>query len=167
MKNNKGFTIVELLVSFALSMILVIIMFQLIINLKELYQTSGIKTEMMNKQYLITNKMYTDLTEKKLTMISSCGVDCINFTFNDNTTTMFYVDTNNGTISYDDYTIKINNNSYIETPTISTVGFTSSSGNDRILSIKVPIYNSLFKNDNFGINIIYIYNSNELIDEYF
>ena len=65
MKNNKGFTLVEMLVSFTLSMILVIILFQLIINLKDIYMSSGMKTELIKKQYLMTNKIYTDLKKKK------------------------------------------------------------------------------------------------------
>ena len=63
MKNNKGFTLVEMLVSFSLSMILIIILFQLIINLKDVYMTSGIKTELLNKQYLMTTKIYDDRVE--------------------------------------------------------------------------------------------------------
>ena len=44
---NKGFTVVEMLSAFTLSSIIIIILFQLIINLKELYMSSGIKTELL------------------------------------------------------------------------------------------------------------------------
>jgi len=168
MKNNKGFTLVELLVSFTLSMILVIIMFQLIINLKELYTSSGVKTEMINKQYLMANKIYTDLTEKKLTAIAGCQEieECIDLTFSDGTTKRFYIDMDNKILNYDNYTIKLNSDSYFTTPTISTEGYTGGTGNNRILSINIPIYNQRFKNENFGINIVYPYNNSEVADTF-
>lgn len=163
---NKGFTIVELLVSFVLSMIIVIILFELIINLKELYLTSGLKTELLNKQNIITNKIYTDLNKKKVKMISSCGIECVTFTFSDGNAKNLSVDSNNGIVTYDNYTIRLSNNSYFSKISISEVGITSSSGKDRIFSINIPIYNQMFKNDNFGINVIYIYNHNEVINNY-
>lgn len=166
MKNNKGFTIVELLVSFVLSMIIVIIMFELIINLKELYQTSGLKTEMLNKQNLMVDKIYTDLTKKRVTMINSCGTECIAFSFNDGSNKTLSVDSNNGIVTYDNYTIKLNNGSYFSKITISDVGISMDNGNNRIFSINIPIYNQMFKNNNFGINVVYIYNNNEVINNY-
>lgn len=166
MKNNKGFTLVELLVSFTLSMILVIIMFQLIINLKELYMSSGIKTDLLNKQYLMTNKIYTDLLEKKIVAISKCEeekLNCIDLTFSDGEIKQFYVDLDNDILNYDNYIIKINNNSTFGTITISCDTITETK---KILTIKVPINNPSFKKDDFGINIVYPFNSNEVTDTY-
>ena len=73
MKNNKGFTLVEMLVSFTLSMILIIILFQLIINLKDVYMSSGLKTELLNKQNLMENKIYNDLLNRQVTSIDNCN----------------------------------------------------------------------------------------------
>lgn len=163
--NNKGFTLVELLVSFVLSMVLVIIMFELIIKLKELYVTSAIKTEMINKQNLMVNKIYTDINEKKLKAINSCGTNCINFIYSDNSTKMLYIDTAQGIINYDNYTIKLNNGSVLSSVTIRTI---SSIGPkvDKIFIIDIPIENPLFKNENFGLNIVYPYNSAEMTSDF-
>lgn len=165
MKNNKAFTLVEMLVSFTLAMILVIIMFQLIINLKELYMSSGIKTELLNKQYLMTNKIYTDLNEKKAIYIENCDnpLICIQFTFQDGTVKRLQVDETNKTITYDDYTIKLSNESYFKTMDISTY---SSATNNKIFNVNIPIYNDLFKNTDFGINIVYPYNDTEVANNY-
>lgn len=165
MKNNKGFTVVELLASFLLSSVIIVILFQLIISLKELYQTSGLKTNLVNKQNLMINKINADLLEKDVTEISSCGEDCIQFTFSDTTQKRFYVDVNNGTISYDNYTINLDNKSYFSTITI-TVTSAQSNGNNMILNIDVPIYNENFKNDNFGLNIVYTFNNNSVTNNY-
>lgn len=166
MINKKGFTIVEMLVSFILSMIIIVIMFELILSLKNLYQTSGIKTELLNKQNLMTNKIYSDLIEKKVSIIGSCGFECIEFTFLDKTVKRIEIDSNNGIVSYDNYTIKLTNGSYFSKITINDVGTTTNGVNNRIFSINIPIYNSMFKNDNFGINIVYIYNNEEVTNIY-
>lgn len=165
MKNNKGFTLVEMLVSFTLSMVLIIILFQLIINLKDIYMLSGIKTEMLNKQYLMTNKIYTDLNEKKAARIENCNNPsvCIQFTFQDGTSTKLELNETDKTLSYDGYVIKLNNNSRFNTINISTV---SSETNRRIFSVNIPIYNDLYKDTNFGINIIYPYNQTEVTNSY-
>lgn len=165
MKNNKAFTIVEMLVSFTLSMILVIIMFQLIINLKEVYMSSGIKTEMMNKKYLITNKIYNDLNTKKVSRIENCNnpLICIQFTFQDGSIKKLEVDETNKTLAYDNYIIKLNNTSYFKTMNVNTV---YSQSNKKIFNIDIPIYNDIYINTDFGINIVYPYNELELTNNY-
>lgn len=158
MKNNKAFTIVEMLVSFTLSMILVIIMFQLIINLKEVYMSSGIKTEMMNKKYLITNKIYNDLNKLKVSRIGTCTdtEKCINFTYSNGTVKKLIIDEINKTLAYDNYIIKLNSNTNFGIIQIDTEG---SSIQKKLLNIKVPIYNDSFKDIDFGINIVYPYST--------
>lgn len=165
MKNNKGFTLVEMLVSFTLSMILIMLLFQLIINLKDIYMLSGIKTELLNKQYLMTNKIYSDLIEKKVIKIENCNnpLVCVEFTFQDGTIKKLEVDDTNKTLSYDGYIIKLDNNSYFEAMDIST---TYSQSNKKIFNANIPIYNDLYKNTNFGINIVYPYNDKEIANNY-
>ena len=127
--------------------------------------SSGIKTELLNKQYLMTNKIYTDLNEKKAINIENCNnpLVCIQFTFQDGTVKKLQVDETNKTITYDDYTIKLNNESYFKTMDISTY---SSASNNKIFNANIPIYNDLFKNTDFGINIVYPYNDTEVTNNY-
>ena len=165
MKNNKGFTLVEMLVSFTLSMVLIVILFQLIINLKELYVASGIKTELLNKQYLITNKIYTDLNEKKVTKIENCEDSpvCVEFTFTDGNTKKIEVDKTTKTLKYDGYIIKLKNDSEIKTININT---TDSESNKNIFNVNIEIKNNQFNNTNFGINIVYPYNKLQVANSY-
>ena len=163
MKNNKGFTLVEMLVSFVLSMVLMIILFQLIIVLKEIYVSSGIKTELLNKQYLMTNKIYSDLNNKKLRKIESCvgSTICIDFTYSDNTVKRLTADMEEKTIQYDTYKIKFSSDSYIEVIIINTH---SSAIGKSMFNVKVGVKNELNKNTDFGLNILYPYNSVEVIN---
>ena len=43
--DQRGFTVVELVVSFALAMIVIVFLFQVLIQVKELYVSGVIKTE--------------------------------------------------------------------------------------------------------------------------
>ena len=154
---NKGFTIVEMLSAFILSSIIIIILFELIINLKEIYQSSGIKTELLNKQYLMTNKIYKDLNEKNVLNISPCEGEnkCISFTYSDGTIKNLEIDETNKTIAYDNYIIKLNNATNFGDITIDTAPTNES----KILNIKVPIYNNIIKDTDFGIHIVYKYDT--------
>ena len=165
MKSNKGFTIVELLSTFVLSSVIIMLLFQLIINLKDIYQSSGIKTDMLNKKNIITDKIYTDLNEKKAINIDYCdrSLICIDFTFQDGSMRRFEADEVNKTISYGDSTIKLTNGSYFDDISVSTTDLQT---DEKIFNMNVPIYNTLLKNENFGINIVYTYNQNETTNNY-
>ena len=167
--NNKGFTLVELLVSFTLSMIIVIILFQLIINLKEVYMQIGLKTELLNKQNLMENKIYSDLLNRQVTQIDNCntGLLCINFTYDNGDVKTLQLNDTKNTLSYDGYIIKLNNNSYFRTIDVLTKeSLVNNDKYNRILDIKIPIYNDAYENTNFGINIVYLYNSNTIANNY-
>ncbi|MBP3920235.1 MAG: prepilin-type N-terminal cleavage/methylation domain-containing protein [Bacilli bacterium] len=174
MKNNKGFTIVELLASFVLSMIIVVIMFQLIINLKDLYQVSALKSELSSQQSILTNKIYSDLTNKKMTMInehdekdSSDNIikTYIGFSFNDGSATELIIDKVNKYLTYDNYTIKLNDLSDFGNIEINTKETGAEIGYNGLLSINIPINNRQFSQENFGINIVYPYNRYEITSE--
>lgn len=162
MKNNKGFTLIELLVSFTLSMILVMILFQLIINLKELYKTSGTTTDIINKQNIMTNKIYTDLTEKKLINASTCGLNCIDFSYSTGETKRLSADIENQILKYDDYAMKLNNEYSLGAFNVETTGNIYSQNQKAIISIKIPIINKSNNNENLEIKIIYPYIVNEI-----
>ncbi len=166
MKNNKGFTIIELIVSFVLSMIIVVILFQLIINLKEIYSSSGIKTEMLNKQNIMTDKIYTDLTSKQVISVSRCSeqTTCLNFQYANGKIKQLIVNETEKTLSYDNYTIKLNKNFNFKDISIKTETTELQNTYNGILEINIPIYNDLFKDTNFGLNIVYIYNNSQNIE---
>ena len=157
---NKGFTIVEMLSAFILSSIIIIILFQLIINLKEVYQASGSKTDMLNKKSIMIDKIYTDLNEKKLVDFSICGTNCVNLIYSTGETKQIIEDVENKTISYDSYTMKITNNFNIEDMFVETSGNTYAYNSEALLNIKIPIASNT--NEDYSINIVYPYTSNDV-----
>lgn len=160
MKNNKGFTIIELAVSFCLVATISIILLQLVLVLKSVYISGDVKTTLLNKQGIMTKKIYDDLNNKDLISINSCGLSCLTFAYNDGTSANLLVDPGNKTITYNNYTMQLDNSSYFgklavmidETSTSQAVKA------DSVLSIDIPIYSKLLEDENFGIHITKQYN---------
>lgn len=157
---NKGFTIVEMLSAFILSSIIIIILFQLIINLKEVYQASGSKTDMLNKKNILIDKVYSDLNEKKLVDFSTCGSNCINLIYSTGETKQLMQDNSNKTITYGDYVMKVTKDYELSDIYTETSGNVYAYNNEAVLNIKIPIISAT--NEDYSINIVYPYTSNEV-----
>lgn len=173
MKNNKGFSILELIVSFSMTMIIVVVLFEIIIYMKELYEKSVTQTELINKQNLITDYIYTDLTEKQLLRIFICGDNCIEFNYLDGSSKQLKWDEELKTMGYGGYTMGlIKNTDFDSTQTLVASNshalrgvkicynnVNDISNTNSYVSIRIPLYNILFSEDDFGINILYTYDS--------
>ena len=167
MKNNKGFTIIEVAVSFVLVATISITLLQLIMSLKEVYLTGDVKTTLLNKQGILIKYIYDDLENKDLTSITSCGLSCLTFSYSDNTSKDLLVDPGNNTISYGDYTMQNDNSCYFEqlTMNIDESSPVSNTTDDSIFTLDIPITSKLLNDENFGIRIVKTYNRGKtLID---
>ncbi len=175
LKNNKGATIVELIVSATLLFVILTFLFQIIIMLKEVYSSSGIKTEMLTKQALISKMINDDLSTKKIELASDCSQDinnrnCLYLYFEDGTKKRLEITpkTNNtpAYIAYgnneDKYKIELVSGANFGTYhiTYTEIANVLGSTNNAILNIDIPIQHPQLGNTNYGINIVYQYNSN-------
>lgn len=162
MKKN-AFTTVELVVSFTLTAVISLVVFQMIISLKNIYVKVGIKTNLITKQSLVSRNINRDLNNKTITNLATCGNDCIEITYTDSITKQLKIDKDNYIISYGDYSAKIVDGSTFgdEILTITNMYEVSTGTNNSILNIKIPIYHKLYKDENYGINIVYQFNDNE------
>lgn len=162
MKNNKGFTLIELAVSFCLAATISIMLLQLVLSLKEVYISGDIKTTMLNKQGIMVKKIYDDLNAKQINSITSCGLSCLNFKYNDGSESNLLVDPGNRTLTYKDYTLQLDSSSKFGKVsfTYEEPDYTSQSiSDDSIFNISIPIYSKLL-DDDFGIHIVKTYNHN-------
>lgn len=165
--NKKGSTIVELIVSITVLTVVVTFLFQTIISLKEVYNSSGIKTEMLNKQSLISKMINDDLRSRKIELATTCGGEnaCLAFYFQDGTQKKLELikktETTPAYFVYGDYKTELVNQSNFGSYEISSetlyevVGLT----NDSILNLNIPITHPLLNNQDYGIKIVYPYNS--------
>lgn len=151
---KKGFTVIELIVSFVLVSAISVILFELIFTLKELYISGDIKTTLLNRQGIMTKKIYDDLNEDTLQEIKSCGVSCLIFKYQDEEKKLL-VDVAANTLTYGNYTMKLIDGSYFDQLSFKI------DNSDSILNLKeftlnIPI-KSRFLNDDFGIRIVKLY----------
>lgn len=165
--NKKGFTVIELIVSFALVMIVVVMLVQVVTIVKTLYMNAGIKTELLNKQAIMNRKISQQFNNKDIKAAVRCGAGCLTFIYEDDTssnllvnkeTGMFsFIDNDNGTINY---TTKLITGSHFGDIDISneTVVGVSDGKKNSFIKIKIPVKHTLVEGD-FGINIIYQYDS--------
>lgn len=166
--NKKGFTVIELTVSFSLVTIIAILLFNLIFSLKELYVSGDIKTALLNKQAIMEKKIYDDLNSRNLIGIQACGISCLDFRYSDNHTERLLIDVGANTITYGNYTMKLNKGAEIgqvkfssgclDTPsnTVCQNPQTSTKDND-VFYLDIPVTTSLL-DDDFGIHIVKTYN---------
>ena len=159
--NKKAFTVVELIVTFALTMTIAVFLFQIIMALKDLYISYGTKTELLNKQSLISYQINNAFSNKKIKNITKCGSYCLNFIYADDSTDKLFLDKDNLVFQFGDYKVILPDGSSfgdIDVNVYISPVF-DSNHNDSILSINIAIYNSLLKNQNFGVSAVYQYNS--------
>lgn len=166
MKNNKGFTIIELGVCICLVTVISFLLFQMITAVKKIYFDTDLKTTLLTKQAIMTKKIYDDFEQKTISNITNCDTwqnSCLVFTFTDASTSTLLVDPINYTISYNNYII--NYHDIDESIRFGELIYNDKDDDGESLdffAIKIPITTSNEEGD-FGIKIIeQIKNANNL-----
>ena len=169
MNNNKGFTLVELIVSFVLTLFVVLFLTRIIVMLKNASALVTYRTEILTKQGIITDRINQDLETYAISSIEDCGSWCVKIVFvgglekeltfkaPDNTGN----DKTENYIRYGNYAIKFPTGTTIEEPTIARSGpFTMESGkSNSIITINIPIRHKLYEDTKFDVRGIYQYDS--------
>lgn len=161
MRNNKGFTIIELVVSFSITLAIVIVLFQIILVLKDLLEVSQLKTDLLNKQSLTSQKIYKDINNDNLNSVQNCvpATDyCLTFTFNDTITKNLEINKQDLTIKFGDYVTQFPNTTSFGDISFEKVITDSLNEKNSILKIKIPISNKLVSDMDYNIEIITLYN---------
>lgn len=166
--NKKGFTVVELIVSFSLTAVITIFLVQIVMALNNIYNSSGIKTELLTKQSLISSQINKKFSDKKISSVTSCGNYCLKFNYSDKTSDTFKIDYSNNTLEFGNYKTDLPEDTYFKDVKVDIVyGATIQNNiNNAILNIVIPIYNDKLKDEDFGVNIAYQFNTDNSNIEY-
>ena len=162
--NKKGFTLIELITTFGLASVLIILLINIVLVIKNLYSENDIKSkltiEKSNLLHLINKKFDTDFLDSYL----PCEDEdfCYNFYFVDGSASKLVV--SNNSITFDNYTYKATKGIKIENPTLELIDAEVSNEeiNNSFLVIKIPIKHKMYPNEDFGIKLVYTYNSNKI-----
>lgn len=161
--NNKGITLVELIVSFAILMVVVIGMLNVIINFKEMINEKKFLQEMTEYKTTLTYEINRDLIEKGFISIEDCStslIECKNINFADSTVKQLKIELENYIITYDEIKYPIPEEDLIEFLDNRVHANTDNSKNVFITAdvnffkINIPYY-EIGKDVNYGIDIIY------------
>ena len=163
--NKKGFTVLELILAFTLTTIVVVYLMQIISLVHAMYVSNNQKTETLIKQSNIMDQIYRDLDEKTLRSVSACEPNCstLTLTFTTGESKIISIDNNQKIVKYGDYAVQYDSNMKIENIQTSNTTFKNNVGEvmgsnlyDAILQIKIPI--SINENS-FDINVVHQYNT--------
>lgn len=163
MKRKNGFTLVEIIVSFALTMVVVLFLFQLIITLKQVYTNNFVSSDLILKQSSISNMINKDFNTNYLYDV--IGVeqngDCYLISFSNGQRELCYKHSaskdQNDSIIYNNLEIELVSGSKIGNVNVNLVKGDNcvdiNTCNDKFLFIDIPItYPDL--DDDYGIKII-------------
>lgn len=161
-KNNHGFTVIELVVSFTITLVVILLLFQIVISLKDLYVKDGIRTELLIKQSLMGEKITTDFTDHKVLAAAKCSGEenCIAIMFDNGSEKTLSYNKSTNLFHYGDYTTKLVSGSKFGSIEIMNETFLNipTGRNDSLIKIKIPVTHNLVKGD-YGIKIDYLYDS--------
>jgi len=160
--NKKGFTVLELIVSFTLASLIGIFLLQISMVLKDLTTDATIRSNIVSSQSIITERMQDDFLINDPRVALKCGNNCVRFIFADDSEKVFKIE-NNDTFRWGDYTLKLKNGSKfgnVETTVDKTLETTIF--DDSILTLSIPITNSTIEDEVFDIKIVVPYN-NEIL----
>lgn len=152
MKNNKGFTVVELLASFTLTMIIVVFLFEIVLELKNIYINESIKTESINKNAVVATAIHKLLDEPNFSNVSCNGNTCT-------------ITPSNKTINIGNKTVTVGNQKFtypdkteLQNLEIEVIPYVATTANHNIVKIRYDVVSAdLDKPIKF--NYIYTYTS--------
>ena len=106
--------------------------------------------------------MNDDFTSNNVVSVKTCGGKCYDIELVSNVTKRLIVSEAGDMIKYGDYTYKLNNSSYVGklNAYVEYTDVDSTALNNAILVIEIPIYNKKYPDENFGVKLIYQFNSN-------
>ena len=157
MKKN-GFTLVELITTFALTSVIIILLINVVTIIKNTYSNSNIKTELYINQSNLSNVLNSKISRDNLDSYEECSDTdfCYIFNFINGESTKLTI--SERTIKFGDYVYNLNDGTKVEMP---------SEGNEFIdiivedtgsfLVLKIPIICELYPDIDFGINLVYLY----------
>lgn len=158
---KKGLSVVELIVSFVLCILVFVFIIQVVSSVEELYINLGIKTELLNKQSLISEDINNRLSENDVALIKNCGTNCLTFFYKNNTSEKMTIDKEKNIFTFGTNSYSFSGLGFVDSLTINTNA--DASYGQGILSINLNVKNSIFDTGKYIIKALYQYNTSETV----
>lgn len=166
LKNNQGgFTIIELITSFSLTMVVLIFLFNIVLIMKETYVSNSTKSDLIINQSLISVALNEDLYNEAVSFTSTtCGSGydkCYNVVLSDGSNKKLSISSSNSKkkIKYGDVELSDDSFDNLDYNICYYKNSATSSNLDSFVNIKITIDSNVIENQTFGINVVYPYDS--------
>lgn len=158
--NKKGFTLVELITTFALTTVIIVLLINVVVVIKNVYTKSNIKSELYINQSNLSNVLNSKIRRNNLDSYEACSDEEFCYIFNFIKGESIKLTVSEKTIKFGDYVYNLNDETKVENPTLDVeyVDISDVENTDSFLIINIPIINELYPNINFGVNVVYQYN---------
>ena len=158
--NNKGFTLIELITTFSLTAIIVVLLINVVVSIKNVYSKTNIKSELYINQSNLSKQLNSKINDGNLSSYQICNDEefCYIFNFRDGESIKLTV--TEKTIKFGDYVYNLNDKTSVKEPSLSIeyVDISDVENNYSFLVINIPIFNDYYSNIDFGVNVVYQYN---------
>lgn len=156
--NKKGFTLVELVTTFALASIIIILLINVILVMKNLYTEYDIKTQLLINQGNLSKALNSKINSSNTVYCENCILPVTEeygeYNFNLLNVETITLKVTQSSIKFGGYVYKAGEGTTIEKPIITVENESDYS----FLVIKIPIKNKLYPNEDFGVTVVYTTN---------
>ncbi len=155
--NNKGFSLVELLVAFTTITVLSFAIFRTVISIEKRQQTNIAYNDYVVFQSTINNIIQKDFLNRVIEAVEYCGRNCYLIKYTDKATITLSINSDEGTFTYDTTKIKLPKTFKfyrdIEQK-VETFTDVEEGNHDSFMMFRIPIESSLIKEKS---DLIFIY----------
>lgn len=152
---KKGFTLVELITTFALTAVIIVLLLNVVNAIKNIYEKNNIKSELYIYQSNLSNVLNEKIKDDNLLNYEICTDDnyllCVDFTFVEGENARLTVEEKQ--IKFGEVIYKLEGKTSVVNPSFNVEY--ESEGSKEILVLKIPIINELYPEIDFGINLVY------------
>lgn len=152
--NNKGFTVVELLASFILTMLIVVFLFEIVLELRNLYLNESVKTESINENAVVANAINNNL-ENKVVLGANCNGTSCTITHSDGT---LNISVSGNTVTVGNQKIEYPEKASLSSVSLTNYGPVNTGGSGINAYIKISyVVSSADLDDDINFNFVYSY----------
>ena len=160
--NQKGITLVELLVSFSIITILSLGLFKATLSIEEKQMINITKNNFVSFNSIINNSIQNDFLTKEINSFTQCGTNCYEIKYKGNEIKKLELNKDKKIISYGDVKEKLPNNYFLYDDIKLTEYTSTDNENNSYILLNIPI-RSNFDSNKKDIKIMYQYNGADIL----
>ena len=158
MNKLKGFTLTELIVSFALLSIISLALFRTVLTLQRMQRQNVFQNEFKALTILLNNEIQNDFNNEEITNVLGCGTNCYNIVYKNKGTIRLSIDTLNNVITYGDIKEKLPEEYTLYSDLRMRQYESDTPGFNSYITITIPI-KSNYDANLYGLKYMYMYDS--------